>query len=176
VLVGDLASPKNEAYRGRPVLAVEIRGTQSKRYLEEKVKLYLEHDWPTVWIAHAERHEVEVLRAGMASITYREGTEVPLVAELDKHGLTAVPVAAIFDDQAASRFIDEWVRERGEARGEARGRAQAVLGVLAARGLVVPEAVRARVTGAMDLATLDRWLSLAVTAASGEAFARAIEA
>src|SRR5271169_3343528 len=60
VLVGDLASPKNAVYTGTPILAVEIRGTQStmgaplgaapssapkppsKRYLEEKVKLYLE--------------------------------------------------------------------------------------------------------------------------------------
>jgi hypothetical protein len=39
VIVGDLTSPRNEAYRGTPVLAVEVRGTQSRRYLEEKVQL-----------------------------------------------------------------------------------------------------------------------------------------
>ena len=38
VIVRDLAQAKNEAYRGTPVLAVEVRGTQSKRYLEEKVR------------------------------------------------------------------------------------------------------------------------------------------
>jgi Uma2 family endonuclease len=172
VLVRDLSSPRNEAYHGKPVLAVEIRGTQSKRYLEEKVKLYLEHAWPWVWIAHAERHEVQVMRGGTASVTYRPGTEVPLVPELDKYGLSSVPVTAFFDDREASRFIDEWVRDRGEAR----GRAQAILGVLAARGLAVPEGVRARVTGSTEVATLDRWLALAVTAASGEAFALGLEA
>jgi Uma2 family endonuclease len=54
VVVRDLATPKDEAYAGTPVVAVEIRGTQSERYLEEKVKLYLEHDWPVTWIVHAE--------------------------------------------------------------------------------------------------------------------------
>ena len=171
VLVRDLPSPRNDVYRGEPVLAVEIRGTQSKRYLEEKVKLYLEHDWPWVWIAHAERHEVQVMRAGTASVTYRPGTSVPLVPELDKYGLGAVPVTAFFDDREASRFIDEWVRAEGVASGEASGRAQAILGVLAARGLAVPDLVRARVSAARDVATLDRWLALAATAGSGEAFA-----
>jgi hypothetical protein len=174
VVVSDLSSPRNEAYHGVPVLAVEIRGTQSKRYLEEKVKLYLEHDWPWVWIAHAERREVEVLRRGVASVTYRVGTEVPLIAELDKHGLRAVPVAACFDDHEALRFIDGWVGARGEARGEASGRAQALLGVLLARGLDVPEPVRARVASTTDIATLDRWLALAATSPSADAFARAL--
>src|SRR6185503_3745282 len=49
VIVRDLSTPRNEAYHGTPVIAVEVRGTQSKRYLEEKVNLYLEHDWPVVW-------------------------------------------------------------------------------------------------------------------------------
>jgi hypothetical protein len=178
VLVRDLSAPRNEAYRGTPVLAVEIRGTQSKRYLEEKVKLYLDHDWPWVWVAHAERHEVQVMRAGVASVTYRPGASVPLVAELDKYGLASVPVSAFFDDREASRFIDEWVRDQGEARGEvrgeARGRAQSILSVLAARGLAVTEAVRLRVMGSTDVAGLDRWLSLAATAPSGDDFERAI--
>jgi len=174
VLVRDLVAPRNEVYRGLPVLAVEIRGTQSKRYLEEKVKLYLEHDWPTVWIAHAERRDVEVLRAGAASITYRRGAEVPLGPELDKYGLGAVPVSAVFEDREAARFIDEWVRDRAEARGEAHGRAQSILGVLAARGLEVPEVVRAQVLSTLDRGSLDRWLSLAATAESGEAFARGL--
>jgi hypothetical protein len=171
VIVGDLTSPRNEAYRGTPVLAVEIRGTQSKRYLDEKVKLYLEHDWPWVWIAHAERRELEILRAGTASVTYRAGAEVPLLPELDKYGLGAVPAAAVFDQGEASRFLDGWVR----ARGEAHGRAQALLGVLAARGLDVTAGARARVLACEDTATLDRWLALAATATAAEAFAIAIE-
>jgi Uma2 family endonuclease len=167
VLVGDLSTPKNEVYVGKPILAVEVRATQSKRYLEEKVKLYLEHDWPCTWIVHAERQEVEVLRPGVAAVVYtRTGAAVPLVAELDKHGLTALPVAAFFDEPAAVRFNDGWV----EARTRAQERVQAVLTVLGARGLAIDGGTRARVLAAADLATLERWLVLATTAASSAAF------
>src|SRR5580700_4364856 len=116
VLVGDLSAPKDSVYMGTPILAVEVRGTQSKRYLEEKVKLYLEHDWPCTWIVHAERQEVEVLRAGTAAVTYtRTSTAVPLPPELDHHGLTALPVAAFFDEPETRRFNDGWVRARARA-------------------------------------------------------------
>jgi len=162
VLVGDLAKPKDAIYTGIPILAVEVRGTQSKRYLEEKVKLYLEHDWPCTWIVHAERQEVEVMRRGVASVVYRRGTSVPLVPELDKHGLAALPVTAFFDEEDAIRFNDGWV--------DARGRANAVLTVLAARGLVVPDGVRARVLSSRDADAIARWLALAATAPSAEAF------
>jgi hypothetical protein len=163
VLVGDLEKPRDDFYRGTPLLAVEVCGTQSKRYLEEKVKLYLEHDWPCTWIVHAERHEVEVLRPGVASVVYtRAGAAVPLPPELDQHGLAALPVPAFFDDSEARRFNDAWV--------EARAEANAVLTVLAARGLRVSDEARARVLGARDLATLRRWLVLATTAASSEGF------
>jgi Uma2 family endonuclease len=159
VLVGDLAKPRDDFYRGTPVLAVEVRGTQSKRYLEEKVKLYLEHDWPCTWIVHAEREEVEIMRPGVGSVVYPRGRSVPLVPELDHHGLTALPVAAFFDEAEARRFNDGWVQAR------------AVLAVLGARGIEVSESVRARVMGTSDTAQLARWLTLAATAPSADAFA-----
>src|SRR5262249_57581539 len=87
VLVGDLAKPKDAIYTGTPILAVEVRGTQSKRYLEEKVKLYLEHDWPCTWIVHVGKQQVEVLRPGSAPVLYQTTASVPLPPELDKHGL-----------------------------------------------------------------------------------------
>jgi Uma2 family endonuclease len=164
VLVSDLATPRNEAYTGTPVLAVEVRGTQSKRYLEEKVQLYLEHDWPSTWIVHAERQEVEVLQPQTGSVVYRVGTDVPLVPELDKYGLRALPVTALFDEREGARFNDEWVG--------ARGRAQAIVEVLLARGLDVPHGARASLLGCGDLATLERWLVLAATAPTAEAFAK----
>jgi Uma2 family endonuclease len=159
VLVGDLLAARDDIYRGTPILAVEVRGTQSKRYLEEKVKLYLERAWPCTWIVHAERQEVEVLRPGAASVVYRRGTAVPLVPELDEHGLAALPVAAFFDEPEAVRFNDGWVS------------AHAVLVVLEARGLAVPETARARVLGSHDAEALGRWLALAATAGSAEEFA-----
>jgi Uma2 family endonuclease len=179
VLVGDLSAPRDDIYRGTPILAVEVRGTQSKRYLEEKVKLYLERDWPCTWIVHAERQEVEVLRPGAGSVVYRRGTGVPLVPELDKHGLATLPVAAFFDEPTAILFNDGWVEVRADARArederaraaiealEASGRA--VLAVLEARGLAVPEGARARVLASRDAAALGRWLVLAATAGSAE--------
>jgi hypothetical protein len=162
VLVGDLAKPKDAIYTGTPILAVEVRGTQSKRYLEEKVKLYLEHDWPCTWIVHAERQEVEVLRPGAASVTYRRGTSVPLVPELDKHGLAALPVAALFDEAEGIRFNDGWVAARERAKEAAR----AVLTVLRVRGIAVPDAARERILAEKDPARLERWHERAIPAAS----------
>ena len=55
---------------------------------------------------------------------------------------------------------------RGEAKGEAKGRAHAVLGVLTARGIVVPDAIRARILACTDIPTLDAWIARAATASS----------
>jgi hypothetical protein len=57
-------------------------------------------------------------------------------------------------------------RAEGEAAGKAAGRAHALLTVLAARGLDIPEHVRARITACTELAQLDAWLARAVTAAT----------
>ena len=55
---------------------------------------------------------------------------------------------------------------RGEAKGEARGKSEAILRVLARRGLAVTETQRERVLACQDAELLDRWLDLAVTAGS----------
>ena len=57
-------------------------------------------------------------------------------------------------------------RAEGEAKGEASGLARAVLAVLSARGLEIPEQTRLRIAGCSDLAKLDVWLARAVTAAT----------
>ena len=90
-----------------------------------------------------------------------------------------MPAVAIFDQQEASRVTDQWVQVYGEARGQVRGetigQARAVLRVLATRGFDVPEPVRVRVLACKDLATLDRWLAVAVNTSSVDAFGRALE-
>ena len=169
-LVSGLTKPKDDFFRGTPIVAVEIRGTQSKKYLDEKVKLYLEHDWPCTWIVHANREEVEIVTPGNAPVVYRPGSEVPLVTELSKYGLEAVPTAALFDEEALSRYSDGWANMKGEAR----GRAAAVLDVLAARGLPVAPEVRQRIAACTDAAVIARCLALAATAADGAAFADGI--
>ena len=54
--------------------------------------------------------------------------------------------------------------DQGEADGEARGEARAVLMVLSARGIAIPEEARDRITGCSDLAQLEIWIRRAATA------------
>ena len=70
-----------------------------------------------------------------------------------------------YQSDFARRYVAQG-RAEGREAGEAAGRAHALLAVLAARGLEVPEEVRARIVGCPDLARLDSWLARAVTARS----------
>jgi len=110
VLAKSVGRLKDGPFQGIPILAIEIRATQSKKQLEEKVKLYLEHDWPLIWLLHADRQEVEVVTPGAASVVYPKGTEVPLVPELDKYELKRIPVAALFDKEKFFGLNDGRVR------------------------------------------------------------------
>ena len=51
-----------------------------------------------------------------------------------------------------------------EAQGEAHGEARALIAVLSARGLEVPEDARERINGCTDLDQLDVWVRRAATA------------
>ncbi len=75
------------------------------------------------------------------------------------------------------KYLSDWARKyydegeaqgeaKGEARGEAKGKASALLQILAARGLEIPDDARARVLRCLDLAQLDAWLARALTAKS----------
>src|SRR5262249_36233490 len=55
-------------------------------------------------------------------------------------------------------------KAEGEAKGKAEGEARAVLAVLDARGIEVPDPVREDITGCTDLDQLDTWIRRAVTA------------
>ena len=59
-------------------------------------------------------------------------------------------------------------RVEGEANGEAKGTALSVLKVLAARGLDVPDDVRARILECRDAPLLYKWIVKAVLAATAE--------
>jgi len=191
VIAHEIKSPKNQPLHGIPVLAVEVRATQGKKHLEEKVKLYLEHDWPTVWNVHTERREVEVVQQGLASVTYRPGASVPLPNELDKYGLSSMPVTAFFDENEAAKYIDEWVRANGYNDGRANGyndgradgytdgrtreRANSLLDVLLARRLDIPRSTRERILSCTDLDTVQRWFTLALTATNVDEFVKAMD-
>jgi hypothetical protein len=57
-------------------------------------------------------------------------------------------------------------RAEGMAEGRVEGEAHALIRVLAARGLTMTDAQRERIIACKDVATLDRWLERAVSAAS----------
>jgi hypothetical protein len=59
-------------------------------------------------------------------------------------------------------------KAKGKAEGKAEGESLAVLTVLEARGVPVPEAVREQILACTDLAQLDTWLRRAATAASAD--------
>jgi hypothetical protein len=59
-------------------------------------------------------------------------------------------------------------RAEGLAQGQARGESRAVLTVLDARGVPVPDDIREQIRACTDLAQLDIWLRRAATAATAE--------
>lgn len=52
---------------------------------------------------------------------------------------------------------------QGKVEGRVEGEAEAVLKVLAARAVTVPDEARARIAGCTDLDQLDTWLTRAVS-------------
>jgi hypothetical protein len=85
--------------------------------------------------------------------------------------LAALPEAALdyLEDFMASthRFRSEFARRyysQGEVAGEARGEAKAVLVILDARGIEVPDGIREDITDCTDLGQLETWIRRAVTA------------
>ena len=61
---------------------------------------------------------------------------------------------------------EEKGREEGREEGLCRGKAEALLVILEARGMRLTDAQRITVLQCTDLATLDRWLGLALTVRS----------
>jgi hypothetical protein len=88
-------------------------------------------------------------------------------------------VGEVLPEQVGSALRDHVGRRAEEAyvttadmlrqEGRALGRAEGLCSVLDARGLAVSDAIRQRIALCRDLATLDRWLVRAVTAATAEA-------
>ncbi|MFC4532875.1 hypothetical protein [Sphaerisporangium dianthi] len=82
---------------------------------------------------------------------------------------TTWPVYSPFAREHYGRGLEEG-QAKGQAQGQAQGQAEeaarAVLLVLTARGLDVPDDIRARITACTDLARLETWLTRAATAQS----------
>jgi hypothetical protein len=62
-------------------------------------------------------------------------------------------------------FVDGFL-DQGRAEGRAEGEAQMLLRIMSARGLDIPEHIRARVAQCADIARLEAWADRAATATS----------
>ena len=83
------------------------------------------------------------------------------IAELDAYQKTRDEIRQVLEISKA-----RWAE--GETAGAVRGKVEAILAVLAARGVSVGQEARARIEACKDAATLDRWIVRAATAASAE--------
>ena len=69
-------------------------------------------------------------------------------------------------------MLDE-SKANGTLKGAVTGKADAVLSVLDARGIAVPDEVRAQILACADVDTLDRWIRRAATLKTAAAVVRA---
>jgi hypothetical protein len=89
-----------------------------------------------------------------------------LVASLKEKAMDVNKVPETKASRAFRLFFEQRGEARGEARGEGRGKREALLAVLAARGLSPTKAELASIAALTDLAVLERCITAAVTAAS----------
>jgi hypothetical protein len=123
-------------------------------------------------LAHgADQERDKVLRALPAALAAVDTEHAVLYAEVV---FAALPAAARRYLEALmttgyreyqSDFVRRFVNQ-GRAEGEAKGEAKALLAVLAARGIEVPDEARARITGCSDVEQLEVWIRRAVTVSS----------
>lgn len=121
-------------------------------------------------IAHGHRPDIrESLQATVEALQDLDDDRATLYNELLR---TALPLAAkrhLEDLMALREYRDPFVRkhvEHGRAEGRIQTEAEAVLDVLAVRGIAVSPEVRETITGTADLERLRSWLRRAAVAHS----------
>lgn len=90
---------------------------------------------------------------------------MPALPAAARRYLEALVSTVSYKREYQSEFVRKFVFQ-GRVEGRVEGRAAAVLSVLDARGIDVPDDARTRITGCDDLDQLDSWLRRAVTAGS----------
>jgi hypothetical protein len=86
---------------------------------------------------------------------------LPMAALRHLEARMAVAGTYQYQSEFARRYFSQ-----GEAKGEVKGEAKALLKVLSARGIEVPDDARERIIGCADLDQLETWVSRAATATS----------
>jgi hypothetical protein len=87
------------------------------------------------------------------------------VSEAARWALEAMMKSYEYQSDFAKKYYGEGL-DQGLARGRMQGEAHALLTVLRARGIAVPEAARQRILAETDQARLERWLERAGTSAT----------
>jgi hypothetical protein len=182
VSVGDFANEPGWDPNAPP-LAVEYADTgQDEAELKKKIAELLAAGTKHVWVVRLTGpRRVEVHEKGRKVRLAKPGDTLVAPGILQN----PVPVLALYDRDAAHEATLRNLLQRrgyesldavrtegkleGSREGEIKGRRDALLVVLAARGLAVSEAQRARILEAADVEVLDRWLVQAVTAKATEA-------
>ncbi len=165
---------------GVPALAVEYADTgQDEKDLAAKIQELLAAGTRYVWVVRMiGLRRVEVHEAGKKMRIAHAGEELRAPGAL----ANPVPVEALYDRQAAQKVVLRNLLQRqgyagldairaegevlGRAEGEAQGLREAVVDVLAARGLAVGDDVRAALAIVKEPAVLRSLISQAVTAGS----------
>jgi hypothetical protein len=124
---------------------------------------------------HPDREKIlDALLGAFAAVDQERATlysDVVLAAlpEAAQRYLEALMTTRTYEYQ--SEFVRRFVfqgraegREEGRDEGRAQGEAMAVLAVLDARGIAVPDDIRARITACADAIQLDTWIRRAATA------------
>jgi len=131
-------------------------------------------------ICHGRDAEVdEVFPALAAALRTLGPAKAILYHDIVLAGLPQAPRArweAFMSTTIDSPYLSERFRElyaQGHAKGEAQGEVHAVLTVLDARGVQVPDDIREQILACTDHDVLDTWLRRAVTATSAEDVVRA---
>lgn len=161
--------------QGVPPLAVEYSDTgQDEQQLGLKIRELLASGTQILWVVRLTGpRRVEVHAPGRPMRLAHPGDELTAPGILKN----PVPVEALYDPEVGRDVVFRNLLERQgyesldavREEGEVNALREAVLALLAVRGLSVPEDVGAIVTACTDLSTLKRWLERAVTAESAAA-------
>ncbi len=116
----------------------------------------------------AARDAIDARRAWSPSERADHLTALWFVAEAE-----GVPAKLIREYLSEERLMESELYKDIFGKGEAKGEAKSILAVLAARGIPVRPAVRERILGCSDIATLDVWIQRAAVAPTASAVVRA---
>ncbi|HEY0096562.1 MAG TPA: Rpn family recombination-promoting nuclease/putative transposase, partial [Archangium sp.] len=169
-LLDDLTAERAEALKARPGPPLVQLAWLLLRYgrTEELAERLLE--WVALFVqVRAAPEGTEHLGMVIRYLLYIGDSRVREAAGRVLHSVVDAQRAEELMRSYGEELIEQGMQQglaRGRAEGRAKGHAEAVLRILAARGVHVPAEARQRILTCTDLATLDRWFDQALTAST----------